>query len=70
MRVHFDLHGLGRLIRQLTRASNSLAVAIVIAGLFIASAQVLAHGPAPLAYTGFIVAVVLGLWLVWNMSRS
>ena len=70
MRVHFDLHGFGRLVRQLTRASNTLAVGIIIAGLFVASALVLRDGPAPLAYTGFIPAAVLGLWLVWNMSRA
>ncbi len=70
MRVHFDLHGFGRLVRQLTRASNTLAVGIIIAGLSVASALVLRDGPAPLAYTGFILAAVLGLWLVWNMSRG
>ncbi len=70
MRVHFDLHGFGRLVRQLTRASNTLAVGIIIAGLFVASALVLRDGPAPLAYAGFIAATVLCLWMVWNMSRS
>jgi len=70
MRVHFDLQGFGRLVRQLTRASNTLAVGIIISGLVVASALVLRGGPAPLAYTGFAAATVLGLWLVWNMSRS
>ena len=41
MRVHFDLQGFGRLVRQLTRASNTLAVGIVISGLFVASSLVL-----------------------------
>jgi ubiquinone biosynthesis protein len=70
MRVHFDLEGFGRLVRQLTRASNTLAVGIVISGLFVASSLVLRAGPAPLAYTGFTLGAVLGLWLVWNMSRG
>jgi ubiquinone biosynthesis protein len=70
MRVHFDLEGFGRLVRQLTRASNTLAVGIVIAGLLVASSLVLRAGPAPLAYAGFVIGAVLGLWLVWNMSRG
>ena len=70
MRVHFDLQGFGRLVRQLTRASNTLAVSLIISGLFVASALVLRAGPAPLAYAGFISGAILCLWLVWNMSRS
>ena len=46
MRVHFDLQGFERLVRQLTRASNTLAVGIVIAGLFVASSLVFRGGPA------------------------
>ena len=70
MRVHFDLQGFGRLVRQLTRASNTLAVGLIISGLFVSSALVLRAGTAPLAYAGFIAGAVLCLWLVWNMSRS
>jgi ubiquinone biosynthesis protein len=70
MRVSFDLQDFSRLVRQLTRASNTLAVGIVIAGLFVASSLVFRAGPHPLAYTGFIAGVVLSLWLVWNMSRD
>jgi ubiquinone biosynthesis protein len=70
LRVHFDLEGFSRMVRQLTRASNTLAVGIVISGLFVASSLVLRAGPHPLAYTGFILGAVLCLWLVWNMSRD
>ncbi len=70
MRVQFDLQGFSRLVRQLTRASNTLAVGIVISGLFVASSVVLRAGPHPLAYAGFIIGAVLSLWLVWNMSRE
>ncbi len=70
MRVHFDLEGFSRMVRQLTRASNTLAVGIVISGLFVASSLVFRAGPHPLAYTGFIAGAVLCLWLVWNMSRD
>jgi ubiquinone biosynthesis protein len=70
MRVSFDLQDFSRLVRQLTRASNTLAVGIVIAGLFVASSLVLRAGPHPLAYTGFISGLILSIWLVWNMSRG
>ena len=68
--VQFDLQGFSRLVRQLTRASNTLAVGIVISGLFVASSLVLRAGPHPLAYAGFIAGAILCLWLVWNMSRE
>jgi ubiquinone biosynthesis protein len=70
MRVTFDLQDFSRLVRQLTRASNTLAVGIVISGLFVASSLVYRAGPHPLAYTGFIAGLILSFWLVWNMSRS
>jgi ubiquinone biosynthesis protein len=70
MRVSFDLQDFGRLVRQLTRASNTLAVGIVISGLFIASSLVLQVGGTALAYSGFATGLILCLWLVWNMSRS
>ncbi len=70
MRVTFDLQDFSHLVRQLTRAANTLAVGIVIAGLFVASSVVYRVGPHPLAYTGFIAGVVLSFWLAWNMSRT
>lgn len=68
--VRFDLQGFERLVRQLTRASNTLAVGIVISGLLVASSLVLRVGATSLAYSGFAVGIILGIWLIWNMSRS
>jgi ubiquinone biosynthesis protein len=68
--VRFDLQHFERLVRQLTRASNTLAVGILIAGLVVASALVLRVGSTSLAYGGFATAFVLLLWLCWNMSRA
>jgi ubiquinone biosynthesis protein len=70
LRVHFDLEGFERLVRQLTRASNSLAVGIVISGVFIASSLLYRAGQATLGYAGFSAAIVLCVWLLWNMSRD
>jgi ubiquinone biosynthesis protein len=70
MRVTFDLQDFARLVRQLTRAANTLAAGIVISGLFVASSLVFRAGPHPLAYTGFAAGVILSFWLIWNMSRE
>src|SRR4051812_5447249 len=70
LNVRFDLQGFERLVRQLTRASNTLAIGIVIAGLLVASSLVLRVGATSLAYSGFTVGMILSLWLIWNMSRS
>ena len=68
--VRFDLHHFDNLVRQLTRASNTLAFGILIAGLVVASAVVLRSGSTTLAYCGFGLTLVLMLWLFWNMSRK
>jgi len=70
LNVKFDLQGFERLVKQLTRASNTLAMGIVISGLLVASSLVLRVGPASLAYTGYGAGVLLSLWLGWIMSRS
>ncbi len=70
LNVRFDLQGFERLVRQFTRASNTLAVGIVISGLFVASSLVFRVGATSLATSGFAVGLVLSLWLIWNMSRS
>jgi ubiquinone biosynthesis protein len=68
--VRFDLQHFENLVRQLTRASNTLAVGVLIAGLVVASALVLRVGSFSLAYGGFSVAVILLVWLFWNMTRN
>jgi ubiquinone biosynthesis protein len=68
--VHFDLQHFSRLVRQLARAANTLAVGIVVAGLIVASALALRSGSVTLAYTGLGLAALLGVWLGWNILRS
>jgi ubiquinone biosynthesis protein len=70
LRVVFDLQGFERLVRQLTRASNSLTMGIVIAGLVVSSSLLFRIGQTTLAYALFTLAVVLGLALGWNMTRG
>ena len=70
--VRFDLRNFERLVSQLHRASNTLAAGIVIAGLLVGSSLMFRAGVAPpsLGYGGFAVALILGIWLVWNMFRG
>ncbi|WZP00077.1 AarF/UbiB family protein [Isosphaeraceae bacterium EP7] len=70
--VKFDLQHFEDLVRQLIRAGNVLAASVVIAGLIIGSALVLRAGvgPAMVSYTGYGVAFLLGLWLIWYMFRK
>lgn len=70
LNVKFDLHGFERLVRQLTRAANTLAVGIVIAGLLVSSSLIYHGGATSLAQVGYGLGVALSLWLVWNMSRG
>ena len=56
LNVRFDLQGFERLVRQLTRASNTLAIGIVISGLLVASSLVFRVGATSLAYSGFAAA--------------
>ena len=69
--VRFDLQHFEVLVRQLHRASNTLAAGIVIAGLLVGSSLLVRSGvgPASLGFGGFLFASVLGLWLIWNMFR-
>jgi ubiquinone biosynthesis protein len=70
--VRFDLQHFEQLVQQLNRASNTLAAGIIIAGLLVGSSLLFRAGfVAPsLGYGGFAIALVLGLWLIWNMFRG
>jgi ubiquinone biosynthesis protein len=70
--VRFDLHHFERLVLQLTRASHTLSAGVVIAGLLVGSSLLIRQGAGPigLAYGGYILALIMGLWLVWNRLRN
>jgi len=68
--VRFDLQHFETLVRQLTRASNTLAAGVVVAGLVVASAVVQRAGSYTLSYAGFALALPLMLWLLWNVVRT
>jgi ubiquinone biosynthesis protein len=68
--VRFDLQHFENLVRQLTRASNTLAFGILIAGVSVSASLVLRVGYNWLAYGGFAIAFLMLLWLFWNMARD
>ncbi len=77
LRAQLDLSGFDRLVRELDRASNRLAFALIIAALIVGSSLViqLEAGPRlwglPLfGFLGFGFAAILGFWLVIAILRS
>jgi ubiquinone biosynthesis protein len=75
--IRFEHRGLERITRELDRSSNRLSFAVVIAALIIGSALVFqtAAGPKLFGYpilglAGFLMASILGLWLLIGILRS
>lgn len=70
--VKFDLQHFERLVRQLTRASHILAAGVVIAGLIVGSSLIIRAevGPVPLGVVGFVIAALLGVWLIASNLRA
>ncbi len=77
MSINFRHVGLDRLINDLDKSSNRLAFSIIVASLVIASSLILhadvrphVYGVPLLGIGGYILAALLGLWLVWAILRS
>lgn len=73
LKVSFDVQHLDKLVRQLTRASHTLAGGIVISGLIVGSSLIVREGTgavATMGYVGYGVAIVMGLWLLWSFLRG
>jgi ubiquinone biosynthesis protein len=75
--IRFDHRGLERISANLNRSSNRLSFAVVIASLVIGSSIVLQTGIGPNVFghplpglAGFLLATVLGLWLLIGIMRS
>jgi len=75
--VNFQHKGLERLIFDLDRSSNRLAFSIIVASLIVASSLILNSGKGPLiggmpffGVVGYVLAALLGLWLIWAILRS
>ncbi|MBI4377518.1 MAG: 2-polyprenylphenol 6-hydroxylase [Nitrospinae bacterium] len=77
LKIEFVHSGLDRLIRDMDKSSNRLSFAIIISAIVIGSSVVMLSGKEPLLFgfpmigvIGYIVALVLGLWLAISILRS
>jgi len=77
LRLEFEHHGLDHIVSQLDVMSNRLASSMIISALIIASALVIQSGMKPfvcgvpvLGITGFVIAGILGMGLVFSIMRS
>ncbi len=77
LEIRFLHEGLERFISQLEKSSNRLSFAVVIAALIIGSSLIFRSGLGPdlfgyplLGLIGFILASILGLWLIVGIVRS
>ncbi|MEW6326565.1 MAG: 2-polyprenylphenol 6-hydroxylase [Thermodesulfobacteriota bacterium] len=75
--IRFEHRGLERFISELDRSSNRLSFAVVIAALIIGSSLVFQTGAGPrlfgypfLGLAGFLLASILGIWLLIGILRS
>jgi ubiquinone biosynthesis protein len=77
LQIQFVHRNLEHFVQEMDRSSNRLSFAIVIAALVVASALVFQTGAGPavggyplVGLTGFVVAALLGIWLVVGILRS
>lgn len=75
--IRLQHRGLERFISELDRSSNRLSFAVVIAALIIGSSIIFQTGVGPLFFgypmlglAGFLLATVLGMWLLIGIIRS
>lgn len=77
MNLIFEHRGLERLITEMDRSSNRLAFSLIIAALIIGSSIILffdrgwhIFGFSVFGLIGYVIAAILGLWLVIAILRS
>lgn len=75
--IRFEHVGLEKLQQTLDRTANRLAFALIVAGLIVSSSLVMRIPVGPFIYgypalgvTGFLLAGVLGLYLIYTMLRT
>ncbi len=71
MRIQLELRRLDRLIKELDRSSNRLAIGVVIAALIVASALIIQNSSLYwMSIPIFILSSLLGAWLIYGIFRS
>lgn len=77
LKVRVEQEGMENLVRELDRSSNRISFSMVIAAIIIGSSLIfhakfgpMRYGVPVLGLTGYLVAGVMGLWLVIAIIRS
>ncbi|MGA2192521.1 MAG: AarF/UbiB family protein [Nitrospirota bacterium] len=77
LKINMDVLHLEKFIKEFDRSTNRLSFALIISGLTIASSVIIHAGRGRflfgfpfLGLLGYMIATVLGLWLVWGIIRS
>ncbi|MBL7075294.1 2-polyprenylphenol 6-hydroxylase [candidate division KSB1 bacterium] len=75
--IKFEHRGLDHLISELDKSSNRLSFSMIIAALIIGSSLIVQLDKGPLVFgfpaigiVGYLIAAVLGLWLIIAIMRS
>jgi len=77
LRLEFEHHGLDHIVSELDLTSNRIASSMIISALILSSALIIQSGMTPavcgvpvLGILGFVIAGILGMWLIYSMLRS
>lgn len=77
LKLRFDPHGFDRIVAELDAASNRLAFSLIISAIIVGSSLIIQTGLEPyiwgmpmLGVIGFVMAGLLGMWLVVYILRT
>jgi ubiquinone biosynthesis protein len=77
IRVNIHHEELGNLIRDIDKSSNRLAFSVLTASIIVASSIIIHSGQGPLLFglpvfglIGYVIAAILGLWILIGILRS
>jgi ubiquinone biosynthesis protein len=77
LKLRFDPHGFDRIVAELDAASNRLAFSLIISAIIVGSSLIIQTGQEPyiwgmpmLGVIGFVMAGLLGMWLVVYILRT
>jgi ubiquinone biosynthesis protein len=77
LHMNMEIAGFDRFIREFDRSTNRMSFSMIIAAIIIGSSVIIHSGKGRLVLgypflglTGYLLAGVLGLWLVWGIVRS
>lgn len=72
LQIQFELRGLNHFTLEIERASNRLAVGLVMSALIVASALLMRQGAQSVWLTLplFLASSLLGIWLIYGIFRS